>query len=198
MAARYPATSRSPAPAKSWHSVDVRKYKLASPLTVPWARGIEFCPLTPSQLASAALRSAGGSPFRQLAEHLAVGCLPRLPASEYLGLSPPAIHGLARALAQAQRWARAPEALRQWLRRSVNDFPPVIEDGARAWLAEEITAYYGRPVDALTEAQVSWYVLLRGAFREFHIGESGKSPASMTQSVLRLDREERHRWQICA
>jgi hypothetical protein len=66
-----------------------------------------------------------------------------------------------------------PEAVREELRKRVNDDVQVILDGEGAYLAGPASpnpqAFYGRPVVELTGAQLDYYTLVRAAFIEFHV-----------------------------
>lgn len=197
--------------------MDVRIYKLATPVTAPWPGSAAVVRLHPVSQATAqavevtALDEPWGAArvARRAAARVAAALEPAAGTEDVLRLTDPA--GLAALYSwclHAQRRA-TPDlaALREWLRKSVIDVPEVLEDGAVAWHSGGPADYYGRPVSELTLGQVAWYLCLKDAFGEFHVGghdDRGRPTRPKAESLtlqfrrrwLDPDRKERKQWKM--
>jgi hypothetical protein len=75
---------------------------------------------------------------------------------------------------------RDSDALREWLRKRVNDDSAIHYDGAAAYAAEEGPgAFYGQPVGDLTRGQLLYYWSVRAAFGEWFGPGVTKRPTNM-------------------
>ena len=185
--------------------MDVRLYKLAAPITAPWPGGgtLQLYPLPQDEVHAAEIAAGCHSVLRLGLELTARATKGVLTADALAALVTPVELALLLAWQQkAQRRADVDVSeLREWLRKSVNDIPDVISDGVAAWHCEQgPVQYYGKPACELTQAQVSWFALLRDAFEHFHVGRPDREgkyrKAKPSKWWLMQDYEERVRWQI--
>lgn len=178
--------------------MDVRRIKLRLPYAVPIpgaAQGasIKLLPLTDAEVEAAEV-AASDVPLSGFSLRLQVvaASLGVSPAALAQRIAPHQLAWLYRQWQEAQRAAWPPVSpLIEWLRKSVNDHPDVIADGAAATQAKDLEAYYGRAAMDCTRGQLVWFMSLRDAYREFRV--DGKKP---TGDWLKKDREERLRWQM--
>ncbi|MFH1833527.1 MAG: hypothetical protein ABH877_00765 [bacterium] len=181
--------------------MDVRAYKLAAP-TEAHSPGssvaVRLRPLPMAELQIADLQTVNAPPrtghLRKMAVILSMAIDPPATADELMSaFAPRDLIDLYMQWADAQKVAtvRHLGRLREWIRKSVNDHPDVLDDAVAAWQAEDPTVYYGKPLVELTPAQVTWHLLLREAFREFHV--EGKRAGG---AWLENDYEDRIRWQM--
>ena len=183
--------------------MDVRAYKLATPIQtrLPGAGvAIWLRPLPPADLQAAAMAAAYSPPItrtlRMLAEVCSRAITPAATADELMAaLAPKDLVLLAMDQARAQEHGEVADhdRLKAWMRRSINDHPEVIDDGIAAYAADGPADFYGMPVARLTQAQLTYHMLLTSAFDEFYCR---KEKVNYSKRRLAKDREERLQWQI--
>lgn len=133
---------------------------------------------------------------RLTAELLARAITPGASANELLGLlGPREMVSLTADYLRAQRHATIKDfdRLSDFFRKGVNDHQAVFDDALAAWNCKRASDYYGKPLIALTQAQLMWFVMLRAAFEEFHVQQPKKHAGG---AWLAGDRKERFQWQI--
>lgn len=66
------------------------------------------------------------------------------------------------------------DALGAALKLAMLDEAEIVVDGASAFMAPTPSEFYGKPIAELTVGQVSYYSLVRSAFHELHVDNSGR------------------------